>query len=102
VNIYKIVGLAAMALVVVAAFFNVPYAAPLLAIAGAVVGVTIAAEHHVRAIVSALALHAVANSFGDVPWIGNFVTALLENLGMVVAGAALLIIARNTYNRVKP
>lgn len=102
-TIYKIVGLSGVALAIVAAFIsNVPYAAPLLAIAGAVVGVNIAAEHHVRAIVSAIALHAVANSFDGIPAIGTYVTALLANLGMIVAGAALLIIVRNSYNRLKP
>jgi len=62
VTIYKIVGLLGVLLAIVAAFVNVPYAEPLLAVAGVVVGLSVAGEHHVRVIVSALALHTVAST----------------------------------------
>ncbi len=101
-NIYKIVGLIGVLLAVVAAFVTVPYAAPLIAIAGAVVGVSVVGEHHVRVIVSALALHVLANSFDGIPAVGAYITALLGNFGVLAAGAALLIIVRNMYERMKP
>jgi hypothetical protein len=102
VNVYKIVGLVGVALAIVAAFVNIPYAEPLMAIAGLVVGVSVAGEHHVRVIVSALALHMVANAFNGVPGVGPSITAILGNFGVLAAGAALLIIVRNLYGRLKP
>lgn len=102
VSIYKIVGLLAVLLAIVAAFVNVPYAGPILAVAGLVVGISVAAEHHVRVIVSALALHTVANVFNGIPGAGPSITTVLANLGALAAGAALLIIVRNMYERLKP
>lgn len=101
-NIYKIVGLLGVLLAIVAAFVNVPYSEPILAVAGVVVGISVAAEHHVRVIVSALALHMVANVFNGIPGAGPSITTILANFGVLAAGAALLIIVRNMYERMKP
>jgi hypothetical protein len=102
VTIYKIVGLLGVLLAIVAVFVSVPYSEPLLAVAGVVVGLSVAGEHHVRVIVSALALHAVANTFNGIPGAGASITAILGNFGTLAAGAALLIIVRNMYERLKP
>jgi hypothetical protein len=102
VTVYKIVGLLGVLLAVVAAFVNVPYSEPLLAVAGVVVGLSVAGEHHVRVIVSALALHTVASTFNGIPGAGGSITAILGNFGTLAAGAALLIIVRNMYERLKP
>jgi hypothetical protein len=102
VNVYKIIGLLGVLLAIVAAFVTVPYAEPALAIAGLVVGISVAGEHHVRVIVSALALHVVASAFNGIPAIGPWITAILGNFGVLAAGAALLIIVRNMYVRLKP
>lgn len=101
-NVYKIVGLLGVLLAIVAAFVKVPYAEPIIAVAGLVVGISVAAEHHVRVIVSALVLHTVANTFNGIPGAGPSVSAILGNLGILAAGAALLIIVRNMYERLKP
>ena len=102
-NVYKIVGLLGVLLAVVAAFVtNIPYAEPLIAVAGLVVGISVAGEHHVRVIVSALALHTVANAFNGIPGAGASITTILGNFGTLAAGAALLIIVRNMYERLKP
>lgn len=101
-NVYKIVGLLGVLLAVVAAFVNVPYAEPLIAVAGVIVGLSVAGEHHVRVIVSALALHTVANAFNGIPGAGPSITTILGNFGTLAAGAALLIIVRNMYERLKP
>ena len=100
--VYKIVGLLGVLLAIVAVFVNVPYSGPLIAVAGLVVGISVAGEHHVRVIVSALALHAVANTFNGIPGAGPSITAILGNFGTLAAGAALLIIVRNMYGRFKP
>lgn len=101
-NVYKIIGLLGVLLAIVAAFVTVPYAEPALAIAGLIVGISIAGEHHVRVIVSALALHALAAVFNGIPGAGPSITAILGNLGVLAAGAAILIILRNMYARFKP
>ena len=101
-NAYKIVGLIGALLAIVAAFVSVPYSEPLIAIAGVAVGLKVAGEHHVRVIVSALALHMVANAFNGIPGAGPVITAILGNFGVLAAGAALLIIVRNMYERLKP
>jgi hypothetical protein len=102
VTVYKIVGLVGVLVAIVAAFMTVPYAEPIIAIAGLVVGISVAGEHHVRVIVSALALHTVAGAFNGVPGAGPSITAILGNFGTLAAGAALLIIVRNMYERLKP
>ena len=101
-NVYKIVGLLGVLLAIVAAFMTVPYSEPLIAVAGLVVGISVAGEHHVRVIVSALALHTVANAFNGIPGAGPSITAILGTFGVLAAGAALLIIVRNMYERLKP
>ena len=101
-NVTKIVGLLGVLLAIVAAFVTVPYAAPILAIAGVVVGFSVAGEHHVRVIVSAMALLALASTFNGIPGVGPMLTAILGNFGVLAAGAALLIIVRNMYERLKP
>lgn len=101
-NVYKIVGLLGVLVAIVAAFVNVPYSEPIMAIAGLVVGLSVAGEHHVRVIVSALALHVVANAFNGIPGAGPSITTILGNFGVLASGAALLIIVRNMYERLKP
>ena len=101
-GIQKIVGLVAIALAVVAAFVSVPYAGLILAVLGAVMGFTIVAEEHVRVLVSALVLQAVAGTFGGIPQAGGYVTAIITNVAVLAAGAALMIVFRNIYARVKP
>ena len=101
-NVYKIVGLLGVLLAIVAAFVTVPYAEPIMAVAGLILGISVAGEHHVRVIVSALALHMVANAFNGIPGAGPSITTILGNFGTLAAGAALLIIVRNMYLRHKP
>ena len=101
-NPYKIAGWIGIALALVSVFVTVPYAAPVMAIAGAVLGYSVAAEHNVRVIVSAVALGALAHSFDGIPAAGTYIGAFLANAGIVAAGAAILIILRNIVNRLMP
>ena len=100
-DIYKICGWIALLIAIVGAFARIPYAMPVIAILGAVVGFSIMAEHHVRVIVSALALHTVSGAFDGIPAIGGYITAILSNIGVIAAGAALLIIMRNMIARMR-
>ena len=100
-SILRIVYAVGLLLAVVAAFVNVPNAALLLAILGVVASFAVLPEHHVRVIVTALALTALAGTFNAIPSVGMYVTAILGNLGALVAGAALQIIVRNIVNRLR-
>ena len=53
-------------------------------------------------IASAIALHLVANAFDTIPTVGPTLTSIIGAIGSMVAGAAVLIILRNTYNRMMP
>ena len=100
-SIYKIFGLAGIALAAIAAFSSIPYTVLLLAICGMVVGWSSPAEAHVRVIVSALALRAFAGLFDSTPAVGIYLTSILGNLATIIAGAAVLIILRNMVNRIR-
>ena len=101
-SLQKIILLVALLVAVIAAFATIPYAALVLAILGLIGGFWIVPEEHVRVIVSALALRYFADTFGTIPQIGLNVTAIIGNIGLIAAGAALMIIFRNTFARVKP
>jgi hypothetical protein len=101
-NLQKIAGIVGIVLAVVAVFIAIPYVGAILLIIGLVVGFTIPGDEHVRAIVSALALQALAHTFDAIPQIGNYLTMILVNVGIAVAGAAIMIILRNIYARLKP
>jgi len=102
VNVYKIFAWIGVAIAILAAFVNIPFAGLALAICGVIVGIPIAAEHYVRVIVSAIALRMLADVFGGLPGAGGYVTAIIGNFATFAAGAALLIIFRNMWERWKP
>ena len=98
-SILRIVYGAAILLAVVFAFVPMSNSALLLAILGAVASFAVLPEHHVRVILSALALTALAGTFNGIPSLGMYITSILANLGVAVAGAAVMIILRNMVNR---
>jgi len=101
VSVYKIVYAVGLLLAVVAAFVTNTYFPLVLALCGAVAGYSITADTHVRVIVSALALHFLANSFDGLPGAGHYITSIIGNLGTVAGGAALVIILRNIIARLQ-
>ena len=101
-NIMKIVGIVSVLLAIVGAFVTIPYLAAILVILGLIGGVSIAGEDHVRVIVSALALTALAGVLGNIPEIGHYLNGIVANLGLMAAGAAIVIVLGNIYRRFKP
>jgi hypothetical protein len=101
-SVQKIVGWIALIVAVVGVFTSIPYEATILVVAGLIVGCFIAAEDHVRVIVTALALAALSGTLGPIPAVGSYLAAILANIGVVTAGAALMIILLNIYRRFKP
>jgi len=101
-NAKKIVGLLGLLVAIVGAFWTIPYAAAILVVIGLVAGIGIAAEDHVRVIVSAIALATLSGALTPIPAVGPYLAAILSNVSMVTAGAALMIIILNIYRRFKP
>lgn len=102
VNPYKIVGWVGLVIAIVGAFATIPYAEPILVVLGLIGGVAIAAEDHVRVLVSALVLASLSGVLTTIPEIGTYLTSIFGALGTFATGAALMIISRNIWRRYKP
>jgi hypothetical protein len=102
VNPFKLVGWAALAIAIVGAFVEIPYAALILVLLGLVAGFAIATEDSVRVIVTALALAGLSGVFMNIPEVGKYLTMIFSAAGTFAAGAAMMLIARNVWNRYKP
>jgi hypothetical protein len=102
VNPFKIVGWVGMAIAIVGAFTEIPYGDTLLVVLGLVGGFAIAAEDHVRVLVSALVLTSLSGVFTHIPEIGTYLTSIFGAAGIFAAGASIMIIARNIWRRYKP
>jgi hypothetical protein len=102
VNPFKIVGWVAIAIAIIGAFMEIPYAGLLLVLLGLAAGFAMAAEDHVRVIVSALALSMLTGVLMNIPEIGTYLTSIFSAAGTFAAGAALMIITRNIWRRYKP
>ena len=98
----NIMGLVAVALAVVGAFVTIPHLSAVLVILGLVAGLLIDGPDHVRIIVSALALTALAGALNAIPSVGGYLTTIVSNFGVILSGAAIMIVVRNIYARVKP
>jgi hypothetical protein len=101
-SVQKIVGLLAILLAVVGAFATIPYLPAILVIAGLFLGLSVEAENHVRVLVSALVLASLSGSLNAIPTVGSYLASFFGNFGFAVAGAALMIVACNTWKRFKP
>jgi hypothetical protein len=102
VNAFKIVGWLGLAIAVIGAFVEIPYAGLLLVLLGLVGGYAMAAEDHVRVLVSALVLAGLSGVLTNIPEIGSYLTSIYSAAGTFAAGAALMIITRNVWRRYKP
>ena len=88
----------AVAISIIAAFVQVPYAALLLVILGLVAGSQWSSDDSVRVIVTAMFLVTVT-ALDAVPQIGTQLGAILGNVGQVAAGASIALISRNIWAR---
>ncbi len=101
-NPFKIVGWVAIAIAIIGAFVDIPYAGLLLVLLGLAAGFAIAAEDHVRVLVSALVLTSLSGVLTNIPEIGTYLTSIFSAVGTFAAAAALMIVARNIWRRYKP
>ena len=101
-NPFKIVGWVAIAIAVLGAFVEIPQGNLLLVVLGFAAGYAIAAEDHVRVLVSALVLASLSGVLMNIPSLGSYLTSIFSSVGVFASGAALMIIARNIWKRYKP
>ena len=102
VNPFKIVGWVGLAIAIIGAFAPFEYMNLLLVLLGLIGGVAIAAEDHVRVLVSALVLTSLSGVLMSIPEIGTYLTSIFSAAGTFAAGASIMIIARNIWRRYKP
>jgi hypothetical protein len=102
-NLHKITGLLALVVAVAGGFVAIPYAALALAVLGLVAGWGVSAEHHVRVLVSGVALAVSAAHVLDVvPGIGAQLSAIVASLATISGAASVTIVTRNMVQRFKP
>lgn len=101
-NPFKIIGWVAIAIAVIGAFTEIPYAGLLLVLLGLAGGFAVAAEDHVRVLVTALVLTSLSGVLMNIPEVGRYLTSIFSAAGTFVAGAAIMIISRNIWKRYKP
>ena len=101
-NPFKIIGWVGILIAVVGAFVDIPQSGLILLVLGLVGGYAMAAEDHVRVLVTALVLNGLAGQLMLIPSVGEDLTQIFQNAGIFVAGAALMIIMRNVWKRYKP
>ncbi len=104
-NPFKIIGWVAIAIAVIGAFLpdGIPYSGLLLVLLGLAGGFAIAAEDHVRVLLSALVLAALSHVLTNIPAeVGQYLATIYGAIGTFAAGAALMIISRNIWRRYKP
>ncbi len=101
-SLERVSVIVAVLLAILAAFASIPNVAIAFVILGLVAGWVIAKEDHVRVLVTALVLAAASDALGSLPAIGEHLTAIIGNVGAVVAAAAIAIIAKNVWARIMP
>ena len=90
----KIIRVAALLIVIVAAFYPHWYAEIGLVLLGLTVGfMGVEEERRMMYLVTAVALTTVAGSLGAIPYVGDLLTAILTNASTVVNAGAVAVIA---------
>ena len=89
----KIIRIVAMAIAFIAAFIEIPYIALAFIVLGLAVGfMGVPEERRLIYMVTAVTLALVADSFGPIPAVGEYLTAILSNVSTIVNAGALAVI----------
>ena len=89
----KIIRIVAMAIAVIAVFIEIPYIALAFIVLGLAVGfMGVPEERRLIYMVTAVTLALVADSFGPIPVVGEYLTAILSNVSTIVNAGALAVI----------
>ncbi len=99
----KIIQIIAVLVAVVAALWSgFPEAGMAIAVLGAVAGWFVAAEDRQRILVAAIALSVVAGALNDIPAVGEYITAIMTNLGSLYAAGSITVILVALVEKLKP
>jgi hypothetical protein len=99
-NIAKILLAVIVLVSIVSAFVGIPYLGALAAIVGVVYGaISVTEDRRIYVLMVALVLASSAGALGDIPAIGDYLTAILTTLGSFAAAAAIGIIGKVTSER---
>ena len=89
----KIIRIAALVVAIVAAFVTMYDATLVLVTLGLLMGfMGVEEERRMMYLVTAVALTTVSGTLGIVPYIGEYLTAILTNLSIAVNGGAVAVI----------
>ncbi len=100
-KVSAIAVLIGLVVAIVAAFANIPYAAIILTVAGAVGGLSVDADMRPRLIASAVLLTVGAKSLDAIPAAGSYLTSIFTNFGSVLTAGALVAVAISLFNLTK-
>ena len=89
----KLIRIAAVALAVIAAFVAIPYIALIMVVLGLATGfMTVPEERRLIFLVTVVTLANVSGALGSIPAIGEYLTAILENLSAILSAGAVAVI----------
>ncbi|WP_427968112.1 hypothetical protein [Altererythrobacter sp.] len=99
-KITGIAGTLAIILAVVAGFVPIPGldTALVLLVLGVIGGITASQDTAVRIFLAVLVLPVVGATLGSVPAVGEYLTAIFNNLAVAAAGIAASLVARRVYD----
>ena len=96
----KVVGGIGIALAIITAFVSVPYAALLIAVAGAVIGViAVPDSYKVEFLVVAIALAGATAGLAILPAIGGYITDIMSNLSGFYNAAVVTVVLKHIYTK---
>lgn len=101
-NPFKLLGWAGIAIAVIGAFVDIPYAQAILLVLGLIGGYAIATEDSVRVYATALVLAGLSGQFLSLPNVGETLQGIFSNYSYAVGGASFMLIIRNVWRRFKP
>ncbi len=101
-NPFKVLGWLGIAVAAIGAFVVIPYAGAILLVLGIVGGYAVAAEDHVRVLLTALVLGTLSGQLMNLPELGEPLARIFGNYAIAVAGAAFMIVTKNVWRRFKP
>lgn len=101
-DIGKIVRLVAILFAIAAGLANIPEEGAIIAVLGLIGGWFIEEEYSTRFLVGVLALALANGALNDIPALGVFLTNVLTAVSALFNAAAVMVIAKGVFARLKP
>lgn len=98
----KIVWIVGVIAAIILAFVNTGYDGLIIAVLGIAGGFFVEKDHRLGLIVAAIFLAAGSGAWGAIPSVGAYLSDIWHSYGGLLAAAALMAVARTTFERLKP